>query len=373
MKINITITKNISTCANSWDDFLPEAHHLKSHHLLGFEQSAIADIQNNYVQVFLNNQLIGLLYLQQFGFQHKHLNFKNDQSGWSRLIKMILPKRLLLLVCGHLFRINYPGFYFKNPSHQSLLFDAIDLFIRENKKEKPCGIMIKDCNDDFIEQRCRLSGYQFFNGDVTMEIGRRAHWHLFDDYLKDLKKDYLKRAKKILHSFEPIEKRELAAADILQQSVAIENLYWNVVNKQTIKLGTVNAAYFYELKNDLQQNFEFHALYENEIMVGFYTFVFYENEMETHYIGLDYEANKKYKLYFNILFWGIKKMIERRDNKLELGRTAREAKTNLGALPKQIFNYIKISNPLARLTLNYFLKKFNKAEDQSFISRNPLK
>ena len=373
MNLTIKIVKQISQCHTPWDELLPPQHHLQSRHLLAFEQSFIDDIEHNYVQVFISNKLIGLLYLQQFRFQHKHLNFKSNQTALSKLIKIILPVQLPLLVCGHLFRINFPGFYFKNPSHQSLLFDTIKLFIRQNKKDKPCGIMIKDCNDVFIEQSCRLQGYHFFNGDVTMELSRRDHWYSFDDYLNDLKKDYLKRAKKILRSFEGIDKKELGAAEILEQSAAIEKLYWNVVNKQTIKLGTVNARYFYELKKDLQEGFEFHALYHNGGMIGFYTFIFYENEMETHYIGLDYDANKTFKIYFNILFFGIQKMIACRDTKLELGRTAREAKANLGAMPKQIFNYIKVGNPIVKIALNYFLKKFNKKEAPSLIGRNPLK
>lgn len=373
MKITISISKHISECDKVWDEFLPARHHLKSHHLLAFERSLIDDIQNNYVQVFVKDKLIGLVYLQQFRFQHKHLNFKNDRTFLSKLIKAILPEQMNLLVCGHLFRINFQGFYFKIPFHQTLLFDVIDLFTRQNGNGVPSGIMIKDCNEAFIEQNCRLSGYHFFNGDVTMEVGRRAHWQSFDDYVKDLKKNYLQRARKILHSFKAIEKREFSAEDILIKAPEIEQLYWNVVNRQTIKLGTVNARYFYELKSDLQHRFEFHALYLKETMVGFYTFIFYENEMETHFIGLDYNVNKSHKLYFNILFLGIEKMIERRDNKMELGRTAREAKANLGAIPKQIFNYARIRNPLVKITLNYFLKKFNKAEDQSLISRTPLK
>ena len=88
---------------------------------------------------------------------------------------------------------------------------------------------------------------------------------------------------------------------------------------------------------------------------------------------MDYEANNKYKIYFNILFAGIQKMIERRFEKLELGRTAREAKANAGALPRQVFNYIKVKNPLADITLRHFLNRFNKAENSSLTKRNPLK
>jgi hypothetical protein len=373
LKISIKITQQISDCSTTWDNFLPPNHHLQTCHLQAFEQAAIDDIETNYVQVFLKDKLIGLVYLQQFRFRHKHLNFRKGQTALSNLIKIILPSQLRILVCGHLFRINFQGFYFKNPSHQSYIFDVIKQFIRQRKNCTPIGIMIKDCDDVFIEQRCKLFGYEFFNGDVTMELSRRPDWLSFDDYLNDLKKDYLKRAKKILFAFESIEKRELNEAAIIEQSADIERLYWNVVDKQIIKIGIVNTRYFYELKKLLQQNFEFHALYQQGLMVGFYTFIFYDHQMETHYIGLDYEANKSAKLYFNILFEGIKKMIERRDNKLELGRTAREAKANLGAMPKQIFNYIKISNPLAKIVVSYFLKKFNQREDHSMVQRNPLK
>jgi hypothetical protein len=371
LKITIKTSRQINECRSDWDDFLPGCHHLKSKHLQAFENANIDAIDNYYVQIFVKEKLIGLAYLQLFQFQHKHLNF--NKAFVSKLIKIILPAQLPLLVCGHLFRVDFQGFYFKGPSQQSLIFEAIELFKQENKNCQPCGIIIKDCKEVFAEQSPRLLGYRFFNGDVTMEISRRNHWVTFDDYLKDLQKKYLQRAKKILQALAGIEKRELDAGAIFKSSAEIERLYWNVVNKQTIKLGTVNAAYFVELKNDLQHNFEFHALYRDGIMVGFYTFIFYDAAMETHYIGLDYEANKVYKIYFNILFAAIKKMIERQDATLELGRTAREAKISAGALPKQIINYVSIKNKIASITVNYFLKRFNQSEDGEMLKRTPLK
>jgi hypothetical protein len=372
LKITIAIKKSVAEISNEWDEHLPLSHHLKSQHLLAFERANIEDVENNYVQVFLKEKLIGVVYLQLFSFQHKHLNFNNDKQLKSAFIKLVLPKRLPLLVCGHLFRIGYQGFYFKNEAHNNLVFDAIELF-KAKKNYKPCGIIIKDCNEVFIEQQSKVFDYHFFNGDVTMEIHRRIHWKTFDDYLKDLHKKYLQRAKKVIKAFEGIERKEFSANEIVENKDDIEKLYWNVVNKQTIKLGTVNANYFYELKKDLQDNFEFYALYKKGVMVGFYTFIFYENEMETHFIGLDYEANKTHNIYFNILFFGIQKMIERQYNKLELGRTAKEAKINVGALPKQIFNYISVKNRLAKLTLHYFLNRFNTIEDNKQTERNPLK
>lgn len=371
MNIQLIIHKSISGCFAQWDDFLPAGHHLKSRHLLAFEKAAVDDVENNYVFVFEKNKLIGMLYLQQFCFQHKHLNFGNGNATTAKLIKCFLPGKLSILVCGHLFRINYQGFYFKEPAHRQLVFDVIKIFTKQNGN--PAGIIVKDCNEVFIEQSCKPWGYRFFSGDVTMEMKRRKHWENFEDYIKDLQKNYRQRAKKIIASFAGVETKQLNADEIKTNAATIEQLYWNVVNKQTVKLGTVNAAYFYELQKDLQDSFEFYALYANGKMIGFYTLIFYAAEMETHFIGLDYEANTKYKTYFNILFAAIEKMIVRKSATLELGRTARDAKANAGALPRQVFNYIKVKNLLADITLRHFLNRFNKAEKINLTKRNPLK
>ncbi len=370
-KITISVADNIAVFKNVWDRFLPSGHHLCSKHLQAFENAPIPDLKNHYLLVWLNKEIIGLVYFQQFQFRLSSINYTTNQTLLIKLAKKILPSKIPLLICGHLLRINFQGFYFKNPSQKSYLFDVINQFTKQSIK--PYGIIIKDCEDISIAQNAKDFGYRFFDADVTMEITRRPQWFVFDDYLNDLHKDYYKRAKKIIASFDSVKTISLEASEILTQAEDIEQLYWNVVNKQAVKLGTVNAAYFYELKSDLQDKFEFHAMYLNEKMVGFYTYIFYEKEMETHFIGLDYEANKTHKLYFNILFFSLQKMISLQLDKLELGRTAKEAKVNMGAQPKQIINYVKIKNWVGSIIVDYVLSQFHKTTNQNIIKRAPLK
>ncbi len=373
MTISINQVRQIAAHKDLWDDFLPEGHHLKIRHLLPLENAALPGIENNYIQIFVKDKLIGLAYLQLFKFTHTDLKFDNPSGLQCRAVKFIFPKQLYLLICGNLFRINFQGFYFKNEQHNHFIFDAIELFVKQAGRQKPAGIIIKDCKEVFPEENYTASKFHFFNGDVTMEIARRPHWNTFDDYLNDLKKKYFKRAKKIMHAFEGVETKELTAPEILENAASIDQLYRHVVNKQQVRLGTVNAAYLHQLKSDLEHRFELHALYLNKVMIGFYTYIFYNKEMETHYIGLNYTYNDTHKIYFNILFLSVQKMIDRQFEKLELGRTAKEAKANLGAFPKQIFNYVKVKNPFAKIALRYFLKRFNRSENQKQLERSPLK
>lgn len=372
MNISIKHGTKIAEYKDSWDDFLPGSHHLHSRHLQAFEQARVPDIENNYLQIFLKDKLIGLAYLQLFRLNYTHLNFSSSKTIQSKLIKFFLPRKLQLLVCGNLFRINFQGFYFKNELHNAFVFDAIELFFQQGKSSKPCGIIIKDCKEAFPDGK-HNTRYRFFNGDVTMEISRRQHWNSFDDYLNDLTKKYFKRAKKIIRAFENVHSKELNAAQILENAADLDRLYRNVINKQQVRLGIINVDYLYKLKQDLADHFELHAIYLDDKMIGFYTYIFYETGMETHYIGLDYRYNDAYKTYFNILFFSVQKMIELKHEKLELGRTAKEAKANLGAFPKQIFNYIKVTNPVAKIALVYFLKRFNRSENLKQLERSPLK
>ena len=373
MAITIKLATKIEAYRGLWDKFLPQKHHLQLRHLQAFENAQLPDIENHYLQIFLKDELVGLAYLQSFKFSHTHLNFSSPKSFQSKLIKLFLPKALNLLVCGNLFRINFQGFYFKKQEHNVYIFDAIELFLNQHKNLKSAGIIIKDCEKIFTEDKYTAARYRFFNADVTMEITRKQHWQTFEDYLNDLTKKYLKRAKKIMQAFNGVVTKELNAAEILENSTEIERLYWNVINKQKVRLGIINAAYLYELKQDLNERFELHAIYVNNTMIGFYTYIFYNNDMETHYIGLDYVYNDTHKTYFNILFLSVQKMIDGKYEKLELGRTAKEAKANLGAFPKQIFNYVKVKNPFAKVALGYFLKRFNQSENQKPLKRSPLK
>jgi predicted N-acyltransferase len=372
-KLSIRVNPQLAGIANDWDEMLPINHHLQSAHLIAFENANTADIQTFYVQVYLKEKFIGIVYLQKFSFQSKHLSFANKNGFAAKLVHFILPDKVPLLICGHLFRVNFQGFYFKEQKYYSYLFDALQAAIKDKSIDSPSGIIVKDCETVFAQPRCRQFGFRYFDGDVTMELHRRSNWNTFENYLDDFKKNYRQRAKKIRDALNGIIIKQYSAEEIQANSTEIQLLYQNVIEKQSVRLCTVNPNYFYELKKDLKHNFEFYALFIENKMIGFYTFIFYEKEMETHFIGLDYEANKQFQLYFNILFFGVEKMIERKYNTLELGRTAREAKANLGAVPKQILNYIHIKNRLIKLALNFFLNKFNDLEDTANLNRNPLK
>ncbi|HRH58702.1 MAG TPA: hypothetical protein PLS10_13710, partial [Chitinophagales bacterium] len=92
--------------------------------------------------------------------------------------------------------------------------------------------------------------------------------------------------------------------------------------------------------------------------------------LHVHYIGLNYEVNKEYKLYNRMLLDFVKFAIMKDKINIHFGRTATEIKTTIGAEPKALHAYLKMNNSIVNNTLPYFLKRIKPAE---FIARNPFK
>ena len=56
----------------TWAKILPEKHHLRDSDLEALENSNPEDLDFRYVNIYQNNELIGLMYLQCLNFNSKH-------------------------------------------------------------------------------------------------------------------------------------------------------------------------------------------------------------------------------------------------------------------------------------------------------------
>lgn len=352
-----------------WNGSLPKEHHLCAEALALIENSGIEDFNYYYVIIKRANEVVGLAYFQLLTLKSKYLNLFEQRPLWNSMVQKITPNCVTILTCGNLFRIDQPCFYFLNKADESLIFYLFDDVVKDNKIRKIGAYLLKDCNH-LIDIK---NGFVSFGEDVTMELSRRNEWLNYHDYLNSLSKKYRKRLLKIEQHFEGCSARNLTLDEIKENAATIESLYWNVVNKQVVKLGAVNAEYFYQLKLYYGERFELHFIEKDNEVIGFFTYIFYDSHMETNYIGLDYRYNEEHQTYLNILRLSTAAMIDKKFSTLELGRTAKVAKTNMGAEPKPILNFIKIRNRFARICLNVVLKRFNKQDKADKTIRNPFK
>ncbi len=371
-KLSITEYSQIGDVADIWNLILPKNHSLINQNLQVLERSKPEDMDFKYVLIHKNEALIGVVYLQHLKITTNHFDGTSiDKPGLGWLKKCINSQFSDVLICGNLFRIHFPGFYFKNQNDDELIFGILtDYLNSSNENKRFCGILLKDCPHIFNE----TGRFKPYHDDVTMELEIKDDWITFEDYKNSLSKKYKQRCSKIQKAKESLAVKELSLQEIEDNALLIEHLYLNVALKQSMRIGFVNAAYIVEMKQRHGDNFILKGYYINSKIVAFSSYILYQNStMEIHFIGLDYTYNEGYCLYFNILFDGLEIAITKKMTRLELGRTARIAKASLGAKPVEVHNYIFLKKGIPSLAFSFFNTWFVKNIGEDWKQRNPFK
>jgi len=105
-------------------------------------------------------------------------------------------------------------------------------------------------------------------------------------------------------------------------------------------------------------------------LVAFQSGFILEESIEAHYVGFDEKYNEEYECYQNLLYDFINTAIINKKKTIQLGRTAAEIKSTVGAKPVELVCYIKPQNTISKLIMNPFIKFL---EPNEWIPRDPFK
>ena len=371
-KLTIFEYNHIGDISNIWDIILPINHSLISKNLRVIELAKPDDMLFRYLIVRKMDAVIGVIYLQQLKITNSHFDGTSiDRPGLGWLKKCINSQFRDVLICGNLFRVHFPGYFFKNAKDDNFIFEILTDYLNSSKENKRfCGILLKDSPHQFND----IVKFKPYSDDVTMEMDINFQWKSMDDYINSLRKKYKQRYNTIQKASASLTVKEFSLSDIVDNSIQINQLYLNVALKQSLRIGFVNSAYFIEMKKCNPDSFILKGYYLNNELVAFSSHIIYENnEMEIHFIGLNYNFNESHSLYFKILFDGLEMAILKNMKRIELGRTARVAKASLGGKPIEIFNYIFLKKGIPSLAFSFFNTWFVKSLGEDWMKRNPFK
>ncbi|HLO42995.1 MAG TPA: hypothetical protein VK175_01605 [Leadbetterella sp.] len=363
--------RKLSEIQESWESLLPSGHHLLSENLHFLEQNT--NIEGHYVKVFKNGIFSGNIYLQKVKVPIKNIGYslKNFQK-LECVIKSIahVSCGLDFMVCGNIYRPNQEGYHFANGLTKEEVFEAFITYIEGLEKEIGfAGILIKECNSPLLSE----GKFTPIQQDVSMEMTINSDWLTIEHYIEDLDKKYRKRFLKIQEAGAELEKRELSTNDLETLKKQMFELYNQVYSTQDFKLTDISESYFLNLKKVLGEKLKIYGSFRNNELLAFTTHIYNEkHQMEIHYIGLNYEWNKKYNLYFNILQFGLEKAIMDKQKSLELGRTAHVAKASLGAKPSPNYNYVYFKKHIYSWSFQLFLRKIYSNIESEWQTRSPF-
>ncbi len=361
---------------------------LEKEYLKIVETGEHTKLMSRYVIVYHKGQPCGIIYFQIVDFKAEVFGELLDQQ-----VETIKSKRLnlfekyidsnkdevllRLFTCGNNLVSGEYGFLFdkkidKEQAH-TILLKIIDLVSKEEKLARTISaILLKDFHAPLKPKELfDDENYSDFFVEPNLIVEIPANIDSVNTYIGLFSKKYRNRAKSIFKSLEGVEVKYLNADEIKVHEKQMYKLYEGIFEKAKFKLIKLPKNYFSSVKSIFENDFTVKAFFYDDKIIAFASsFLMPDRSLEAHYIGFDYELNNQFNLYQNILYAMIDEAIKHKRNKVNLGRTAAEIKTTVGAKAENLICYIKPQNTISKLIQKPFISFLQPSE---WIPRNPFK
>ena len=286
---------------------------------------------------------------------NKTKNYAKGNSIISFLLKIINFKVLYLT---NSYLTNVPAFISNK---------AINLKeLHANIKEKSNITVIPD----FLFEKMIVEDEDYTKIEVEEEmvLDINKEWRELTDYISDLKKKYRIKVNRIINETTDLEIRNLGKQDLASYAAEMQILFDQVARSSRFKGPEFNTDSF---KSFVSQGFmRVEGYFLDKKLLGFSSVIEHEKMLYSYFVGFDKQLNSSIPIYGRILLENITAAIKLKKDRLVLGRTANEYKSNFGAYPMKSFVYLKVENRFLRAILRPFL---NELRISQWIQRKPFK
>lgn len=373
---------------NEWNSAIKDNNIFLSYSYLSVIHKQKSDqFRFRYVIVYNRKNPIGVVYFQINDFSASlfgelvSTQINELQSAHASVFKKYIEQNenqtiMRLVTCGNNFVSGEHGFYL-NVNQKKTTFKIVEGIIEAVAKEeklrgKISAILVKDFYEEgFGDKNCwYCNKFIHFNVEPNMVVNLPGDLLNLTEYIGRFSKKYRNRAKHILKASEGLIKKRLTDDEITKYNDTLYALYTQVFDHAKFKLAHLPKNYFPEVIALQKNSFYIDAWFKEDAIVSFASGFYLPNEIEAHYIGLDYSLNKEYELYQTILYSYIEEAIHVKKQSINLGRTASEIKTTVGAKAHDLICYIKPQNTISKLILKPFMQFLQPSE---WVPRNPFK
>lgn len=381
---SMQVVESIAGVAEEWDNILEGNNTLlSSAYLMALELYPPFGMAFRYLVLRdLQGCGVGVAY-----FQIQHFNAANSlneaddkKSPWligslQKYVKDIVARNVVFntFVFGNLLLTGENAFYFRKnimPDDQiiNLMTAAAEsLQLTLNSAGIQCNVcLMKDFKAIEPNQTRNLlskKNFHEFCVQPCMMMSIQDEWLSFDDYLGSLHSKYRVRAKRAFKKRQELSCRELGQDEILLYQNQIHDLYMNVAQNAGFNTVNLHVGYFYGLKKYLGDKFQLFAYFRGNVIKAFYTIIHNGHELEAHFLGYDKKENAISQIYLNSLFDIIQHAIEGRFSQINFSRTALEIKSSVGAVPLDMYCYMKhrshIPNKFIKPIIDYLNPDFD--------------
>ncbi len=382
-KATLVSKKDWEEVITSQDLFL----HLE--YLSVIEQATNVSLKCRYVIIYKHHKPCAVMYFQLTDFRADVFGellvgeVQQVQSKRLKLFEKYVQSRdenevlLRMLTCGNNLISGEYGYKKNELISEDLFYKVFCTLIKtiaseDNLRGKISAILVKD----FYRTVPQIDNSETFKGtafsvEPNMFVDIPDGVSDIEGYLQLFSKKYRNRAKSILKNRASFEIKELRLDEIGKFNDEIYQLYLNIFERAKFKLLQLPSSYFYDTKKIFGDQFFVRVIIYQGKIVAFSSGFFMKNKcVEAHYIGLNYEVNEELELYQNMLYDFIEQALARNYTTVNLGRTAAEIKTTIGAKAHDLICYLQAQNTISKLIVKPFIEFL---KPKQWTPRNPFK
>lgn len=283
-------------------------------------------------------------------------------SAWLKKIinKLFCNNSPKIMFCGNVFLSGEYGTFIKQGEDFNYLFHelvaALKIVTKETKKLH--AVFVKDFKEISLPLTDQLKDYHYFPMKVepNMIITLKPEWKSFDDYKSALKSKYRVKANRADSKSSNLVAKELNYQEIDSYKSELQALYENTISNASFNAQVLDLDTYIILKKTHGDQFIVKVYFLEDKLVGFLSAMVNQENLDAHFIGLDYSLNKDCAIYPRILNDYVRLGILQQSKRINLGRTASEIKSTLGAKPQDLTCYIRHKRPFINTLMKPFIK-----------------
>ena len=325
-------------------------------------EKANSDIDFNYVFVTKNGEAITFANTQLVTISVKTITQNIKMNAWLKrnINRLFCNNQIRILFCGNVFLSGEYGTFLKEGEEKIEAFEALAEGIKRLSKslKKLTGLFVKDFKNEslYITKHLDKFGYTPMQVEPNMIISLKSAWATFEDYKKALKSKYRVEANIADSKSAVLVSKVFTSEDIEIHKKELQDLYQNTINNADFNAQILNLNTYTYLKESFAEAFTVMGYFLEGKLVGFLSAMKNGNNLDAHFIGIDYSKNKALAIYPRILNDYVRLGLETRASQINLGRTASEIKSTLGAEPEDLTCYFKHKKALPNSIIKSFVK-----------------
>lgn len=381
--------RSIEAAGTDWDAAAP-GHDifLQREYLSVLEHNPPVGMRFGYLVFYKGTEPLGVALVQIKYFKgDEHFNETEPPTkdpcfftGLAQWLKRRVAGKISadILVCGNLLLTGEHGYWFdytriSTDQAAVLLEEALQMIVRNanGAGERMPVVLVKDLVPAQRNQGQHLVRKGYVEFEIQPSMILPLPFRDFEEYLAAMSTKYRTRAKRAFKKAQSLVKKELSLAEIQQELPRMYALYKDIANNAGFNMVDLNVSYLPALKRDMPGHFRLFGYYQEDRLLAFYTVIQNGEELEAHFLGYDKHVNHEVQLYLNILYDIVRLGIEAGCQRVVFARTALEIKSSVGAVPHDLYCYLRHQNPLTNKFTGTLLDYLKPVEEWQ--PRHPFK